>query len=166
MVDNLTVTLRLRNESREHAFQPDEVALLQNFPEVTVLTFRNVLSTKKFIKKKRSAQIAIALVREKLLEDKTDKEAYDIEMFFASKILPSEEQSSKIVKYSSYIFTNATRAKPEPSEKMTAAVDAEAEKDNSDKKMEDPDDYALWFTKEKIVMNGETFQWSDDGVIF
>jgi hypothetical protein len=166
IVDNLTITLRLKDESGEHAFQPAEVALLQDFPEVTVLTFRNVLSTKKFIKKKRSAQIAIALVRGKLLEDKTDKEAYDIEMFFTSKILPSEEQSSKIVKYSNYIFTNTTLAKPEPSEKKTAVVDPEAGKDNSDKKMEDPDDYALWFSKEKIVMNGETFQWSDDGVIF
>jgi hypothetical protein len=166
MADNLAVTLRLTNEAGEHGFQPAEVAPLPDFPEITVLTFKNVLSIKTFIKKKLSAQIAIALVREKLLEDKTDKETYDIEMFFTSKILPSEEQLSKIIKYSKYLFANAAGAKPKPSEKGAAAADPEAGKNKADKKKEDADDHALWFAKEKIVVNGETFQWSDDGVIF
>jgi tetratricopeptide (TPR) repeat protein len=166
MADNLAVTLRLTNEAGEHGFHPAEMAPMPDFPEITVLIFKNVLSINTFIKKKRSAQIAIALVREKLSSDKTGKEAYDIEMLFTSKILPSEEQLSKIITYSKYLFPDPAGAKPKPSEKRAAAAGPDAEKNKANKKKEDPDDYALWFTKEKIVVNAETFQWSDNGVIF
>lgn len=166
MVDNLAVTLHLTNEAGEQVFHPAEVAPLPNFPEITVLTFKNVLSIKTFIKKKRSAQIVIALVREKLLADKTDKKAYDIEMFFTSTILPAEEQLSKIIKYSNYLFASATDSGSKSSKKRVATADPEPEKNKAKKKKEDPDDYALWFAKEKIVVNGETFRWGDNGVIF
>jgi len=53
-----------------------------------------------------------------------------------------------------------------PSEEGAAATDPDTGKNKAHKNKEDADDYALWFAKEKIVMNGETFQWSDDGVIF
>jgi hypothetical protein len=159
MADNLTVKLRLTNEGGEHGFKPAEVAPLQNFPEITVLTFKNVLPIKTFIKKKRSAQIAIALIREKLLADKTDKSAYDIEMFFTAGIIPSDEQLAKIIAYSKYMLTNTAGTVSPPSEKGVVA-----EKPEADKKKGDAD--ALWFSKEKIVINGETFQWSDKGVIF
>jgi hypothetical protein len=160
MADNLTVKLRLTNETGEHGYNPSEVAPLPNFPEITVLTFNNVLSIKTFIKKKRSAQIAIALMREKLVADKTDKSAYDIEMFFTAKIVPSDEQLAKILTYSKYMLANTASAPP-PSEK-----EAPMKHPKADKKKEDMDSSALWFSKEKIVMNGETFQWSDNGVIF
>jgi hypothetical protein len=157
MADNLTLTLRLATESGEHRFRPAEISPLKDFPEITVLTFKNVLSIKKYIKEKRSAQIAIALVREKLVEDKTDKEAYHIEMLFRSKILHSAEQLSKIKKYSIYLFTGDAGDKPKASETVSAAAD---------KKDKDANEYALWFAKQKLIVNGEAFQWSDDGVVF
>lgn len=161
MADNLAVKLRLTNETGEHGFKPDEIAPLANFPEITVLTFKDVLSIKTFIKKKRSAQIAISLVREKLMADKTDKSTYDIEMFFTTRIVPSDVQLAKIITYSKYMFSNTAPARPIPTEKG-----AVAEKPKSDKKKDNADADALWFSKEKIVINGETFQWSDNGVIF
>jgi len=165
MADNLAVTLVLNDETGEHEFQPAEVTVSPNLPEVTVMTFKNVLSIKTFIKKKRAAQVTIALVREKLAEDKTAKEAYDIEMLFAAKILPSEQQLSKIIKYSKYLFPKAGDAKPKASEKGSA-TDPEAKENKADEKKEDTDHYAIWFAKEEIVVNGEHFQWTDDGVIF
>lgn len=164
MADNLAITLRLRTEAGEQTFKPVEMAPLPNFPEIMVLTFKNLISVKKFIKKKRSAQIIIALTREKLLADKTDKEAYDIEMYFASNILPAEEQLSKIITYSEYIFANAAGAKS--SQKITAPADPVAAEKTIDDEKKNTKDFGLWFAKEKIVVNGETFQWRDNGVIF
>lgn len=158
MADNMAVTLRLTNESKEHHFQPAEMVPLPAFPEITVLTFKNVLSIKTIIKKKRCVQIAIALEREALSTDRTDQDAYGIELFFASKIVPSEEHLSKTVKYSNYLLFTAAEDKPKPTDKKASAAKAEGKKD--------ADDYDLWFAKEKIVVNGEIFQWSDDGVIF
>jgi hypothetical protein len=157
IADNLTVTLRLTTESGEDRFGPAEISPLEYFPEITVLTFRDVLSIKKYIKEKRSAQIAIALVREKLSEDRTEKEAYDIEMIFRSTILPSAVQLSKIRKYSFYLFSSDAGDKAKASEKFSAAAD---------EKEKDPNEYALWFAKQKLIVNGEAFQWSDNGVVF
>jgi tetratricopeptide (TPR) repeat protein len=165
MAENLAVTLRLTNESGEHRFEPADMAPMPHYPEITVLTFKDVFSINKFIKKKRAAQITIALVREKLLVDKTNRDAYDIEMFFTPKSMPEEEQLSKIIKYSKYLFAGTAGTLPKSSEKK-AGTGPEAGKNKADKKKEDPNDLALWLAKEKIVVNGETFRWSDDGVIF
>jgi hypothetical protein len=164
MADNLAVTLRLITETGEHTYKPADMAPLPNSPEVTVLTFKNVLSIKSYIKKKHSAQIAIALVREKLLSDKTQKEAYDIEMFFTTKIVTSEEQLSEIIKHSKHLFPETVQGKSKTAKKEPPETHTDTEKNEKNKK--DTKDLALWLAKDRIVMNGETFQWSDNGIIF
>lgn len=163
MADNLTVQLRLMDEDGEHTFQPSETAPLRNYPEVTVLTFKDVLSTKKFIKKKRQARIAVSLMREKLAEDRSAKEAYTIEMIFTTAIVPAEEQESKIVKYSSFLFTDSKRTAPPPSE---GRASEKLQESKPEKKDDEGEDLALWFAKERLVLNGESFRWSDDGIAF
>ena len=163
MADNLTVQLRLIDEDGEHTFQPSETAPLRNHPEVTVLTFKDVLSAKKFIKKSRQARIAVSLMREKLAEDRSAQEAYTIEMVFRTAIVPAEEQEAKIVKYSSFLFADAGRAAPKTAERSASEKIQQA---GSEKKDDEAEGYALWFAKEKLVLNGESFRWSDEGISF
>jgi len=146
MAENSLVTLRFRNEAGDKDFYPADASVMPDFPEMTVLTFKNVFPVKSFIKKKLSAQISIALVREKLEADRAEIEGYDIEMIFQSNIIGSDEQSSKMVKYTNSLFKVGT---PE--------IEAE-------KKKQDKDDLTVWFNKSKIILNGEAFGWSDDGV--
>ena len=146
MAENSLVTLRLKNEAGEKDFYPDNAEVMPDFPEMTVLTFKDVLPIKSFIKKKSSAQISISLVREKLAADNTGKKGYDIEMVFKSQIIRSDEQLSKTIKYTHNLY------------KIDAPkIEAEA-------KNQDPDELTIWFNKEKIILNGEAFGWSDNGV--
>lgn len=163
MADNLTVQLRLMDENGERTFRPSETAPLRNYPQVTVLTFKDVLSTKKFIKKRRQAHIAVSLMREKLAEDRSVKEAYTIEMIFTTEIVPSGEQESKIVKYSSFLFAEAGPIVPKTPERGPWE---KAREPGTEKRDEEADDYALWFAKERLVLNGESFRWSDHGIAF
>ncbi len=146
MAENSLVTLRLKNEAGEKDFYPADAALMPDFPEMTVLTFKDILPIKSFIKKKRSAEISISLRREKLAADSTEREDYDIEMVFKSQIIFSDEQLAKTIKYTNDLFNVGT-----------PSIDAK-------KKEQDPDDLTVWFNKEKIILNGEAFEWSDDGV--
>ena len=146
MAENSLVTLRLRNEAGEKDFYPADADVMPNFPEMSVLTFKDVIPIKSFIKKKRSAEISISLVREKLSADNAETEGYDIEMVFNSQIIPSDEHLSKTIKYTNDLFNVGT-----------PSIEAE-------KKKQDPDDLTIWFNKEKIILNGEVFGWSDDGV--
>jgi len=146
MEENSLVTLRLKNEAGEKDFHPADVAVMSDLPEMSVLTFKDVLPIKSFIKKKRSAEISIALMREKLAADKTEKEHYDIEMVFKSQIIRANEQLSKTVQYTNALFKVGT-----PDIK-------------TEKKEPDSDYWTIWFNKEKIILNGEPFGWSDDGV--
>jgi len=146
MAENSLVTLRFKSETGEKDFHPADASLMPNFPEMTVLTFKNLFPIKAFIKKKRSAEISIFLVREKLASDKAEIENYDIEMVFKSKIIRSDEQLSKMIKY-----TNALFKVGKPSIEMEQTE-------------QDADELTVWFDKEKIILNGETFGWSDDGV--
>lgn len=166
MADNLTIRLRLASENETREFHPSEVGLLPNLPEITVLTFTNVLSVKAFTKKKRSAQIAIDLVREKLTEDKTDHEAYTIEMIFTTNIVPSAEKSAKERYYADSLSVRGGGGKEKIFDADEAADQTAPPKDQSTGKKEAAGDLALWLAKEKIVVNGETFGWSDDGIIF
>jgi hypothetical protein len=135
---------------------------LPNFPEITALTFTNILSVKAFAKKKRSAQIAIDLVREKLTEDKTDQKAYAIEMIFTTNIVPSAVKSAKERHYADSLSVRCGGRKANIFDDDEAAP----LKDQSTGKKEVAGDLALWLAKEKIVVNGETFGWSDEGIIF
>ena len=146
MAENSLVTLRLKNEAGEKDFYPDNADVMPDFPEMTVLTFKDVLPIKSFIKKKSSAEISISLIREKLAADNTEKKGYDIEMVFKSQIIRSDEQLSKTIKYTHNLY-------------KIDAPSIEAER-----KKQDPDDLTIWFNKEKIILNGEAFGWSDDGV--
>ncbi|MGD9730930.1 MAG: hypothetical protein AB7U45_02015 [Desulfamplus sp.] len=148
MIDNALVTLNFKDESGEKKFNPSDAAVMPNFPEMTVLTFKNVFPIKKFIKKKRSAEISITLVREKLDSDKRDIKDYNIEMMFQSNIISSQEQLAKAMKYSNALFKVETP--------QNVKVE-EIEKDQGD--------LTVWFNKEKIILNGEAFDWSDDGII-
>ncbi|MCK9294141.1 MAG: hypothetical protein M0P70_03575 [Desulfobulbaceae bacterium] len=146
MAENSLVTLRLKNEDGEKDFYPADAAVMPGLPEMSVLTFKDVFPIKSFIKKKRSAEISIALIREKLAADKTETEGYDIEMVFKSQIIRSDEQLAKTIKYTNNLFKVGT-----------PSIEAE-------KKKEDSDDLTVWFNKEKIILNGETFGWNDDGI--
>ncbi len=148
MIDNALVTLNFKDESGEKKFNPSDAAVMPNFPEMTVLTFKNVFPIKKFIKKKRSAEISITLVREKLDSDKRDIKDYNIEMMFQSNIISSQEQSAKAMKYSNALFKVET-----PQDVKVEEID------------KDQGDLTVWFNKEKIILNGEAFDWSDDGII-
>ena len=144
MAENSLVTLRLRNEAGEKDFYPKHAAVMPDFPEMTVLTFKDVLPIKSFIKKKRSAEISVSLVREKLAADKTEKKGYDIEMVFKSQIIPSDEQLSKTIAYTNSLY-------------KVGSIDEGKIKQYSD-------DLTVWFNKEKIILNGEVFRWNNDGV--
>ncbi len=147
MAENSLVTLRLKNEAGEKDFFPADAAVMPDLPEMTVLTFKDVFPIKSFIKKKRSAEISISLIREKLAADKTEKEGYDIEMVFKSQIIRSDEQLAKTIKYTNDLYKVGT-----------PNIETEKIKQESD-------DLTIWFNKEKIILNGEAFEWSDDGVI-
>ncbi|MBF0231045.1 MAG: hypothetical protein HQK63_15865, partial [Desulfamplus sp.] len=71
----------------------------------------------------------------------------DITMIFKSQIIRSDEQLSKVIKYTNNLFKVGT-----------PIID-------TDKVKENPDDLTVWFNKEKIILNGETFGWSDSGVV-
>jgi len=47
-----------------------------------------------------------------------------------------------------------------------SAAQPTPQKDQPTKKEEEAGDLALWLAKEKIIVNGETFGWSDHGIIF
>lgn len=146
MAANALVMLSFKSEAGEKEFHPSDAAVMPNFPEMTVLTFKNVFPIKSFIKKKSSAEISISLVREKLEADKSESENYDIEMVFQSQIIRSDEQLSKMIKYTNALFKVG---------KSTVSTE----------KMEQaPDDLTVWFNKNKIILNGEPFGWSDEGV--
>ncbi|MGD9823412.1 hypothetical protein [Desulfobacter sp.] len=145
LAENSLVALRLKNEDGEKNFYPADATVMADLPEMSVLTFKDVFPIRSFIKKKRSAEISVSLVREKLEADKTKKEGYDIEMIFKSQIIPSDEQLSKTIKYTNDLYKVGT-----------PNIDTEKMKQNSD-------DLTVWFNKEKIILNGEAFGWSDDG---
>lgn len=163
MADNMAVTLLLKDETGERRVKPDEIASLPNCPDVMVMTFKNVLSSKTVIKKKQSVKVSVALKHEKIAEDKATKEAYDIEMIFASNVIAAEQQLSKIMQYSKYILSSAGDNKAKISKELPTASDVN--KIHQDHKKSD-DDYAIWFAKVKLLVNGEAFIWSDNGVIF
>jgi len=146
MAENALVKLSFKSEAGEKEFHPEDAAVMPNFPEMTVLTFKNVFPIKAFIKKKRSAEISISLVHEKLASDKTAIEDYAIEMVFRSQIISSDEQLSKMIKYTNDLFKVG---KP--------SIETE-------KMEQDAGDLTVWFNKEKIILNGEAFEWSDEGV--
>lgn len=167
ITDNLMIRLRLHSENETREFHPTEVGPLPNFPEITVLTFANVLSMKAFIKKKRSAKITIDLVREKLAEDKTDHESYAIEMVFTTTIVPSAEKLANERHFADSLFANVARGgKTKIFDDDESADQPAPPKNQSTKNEKEPSDLALWLAKEKIIMNGETFGWSDHGIFF
>ena len=161
MVDNLDVTLRLTSEVGERKFRPTEVVVLSHHPEMTVLRFENVVSIKSVVKKKRFLEIAAALVHEKLPLDRTDKEDYNIEMFFTSEILSADAHLSKIITYSKPLLTPSRGAERAPAPNSSTAPDTAVDPQKPDAR-----DDAVWFAKEQIVINGEAFRWSDDGISF
>ena len=146
MAENSLVTLRLKNEAGEKDFYPVDVAVMPDFQEMSVLTFKDVLPIKSFIKKKLSAEISISFIREKLAADHTEKKGYEIEMVFKSQLIGSDEQLSKTIKYTNNLYKVGT-----------PSIEAE-------RKKKDSDDLTIWFNKEKIILNGEAFGWSDEGV--
>ena len=147
MAENSLVTLRLRDAHGEKDFYPANAAVMPDLPEMTVLTFKDVLAISSFIKKKRSAEISISLVREKLAADTTEKTGYDIEMVFTSQIISSKEQLSKTIQYTNSLYkVGSLRLNPETIE-------------------QGEDELTIWFRKEKIILNGEVFGWGDDGVV-
>ncbi len=146
MTENALVTLRLKDEAGEKDFFPADATVMPDLPEMTVLTFKDVLPISSFIKKKRSAEISISLMREKLAADKTAKKDYDIEMIFKSEIIRSDEQLAKTIKYTNDLYQVGT-------------PNLKAEKEKTDS-----DDLTIWFNKEKIILNGEAFGWNDNGV--
>ncbi|MBF0573753.1 MAG: hypothetical protein HQK69_08340, partial [Desulfamplus sp.] len=138
--------LKFRGDDGEKEFHPSDADVMPDFPEMTVLTFKDVIPIKKFIKKKLSGDISIYLVREKLETDKTATEDYDIEMLFKSQIISSDEQLAKMIKYTNTLF-------------KVGKTGIEIEKPDKD-----DDDLTVWFNKETITLNGEAFKWSDDDV--
>lgn len=165
MADNTLITLRLKDETGEHVIKPSGITTLPNFPDITVMTFKNVLSSKTVIKKKQPVQIAVALKHEKLAGDKADKEAYDIEMIFKAEIMPEWQQAARIEYYAGYLLSRPKDSKLRPFTKSTV-VDSVVKKDKSESKEKDNGEPAIWFAKERLLVNGEAFRWTDDGVSF
>jgi hypothetical protein len=167
MADNLKIRLRLHSGNETREFHPSETGPLPKFPEITVLTFTNVLSVKSWVKKKRPAQITIDLVREKLAEDKTDRDSYAIEMVFATTIVPSAEKRAKERRFTDSLSASVARGgRTKIFDADKSADQPVSPKDQCTKKSADAGDLALWLTKEKIKINGDSFGWSDDGIIF
>ncbi|MGQ9796440.1 hypothetical protein [Desulfosoma sp.] len=164
MADNVIVQLRVVDEDGEHKVEPSDVAPLTHHPQVTVLTFKDALSTKKFLKKKRQAQIIVSLAREKLAEDRSAREAYTIAMIFSVTVISAHEQLEKINKYTSYLVTNSSLGEDKTLEFL--AKESGKRKETKKAKANGEDGQVLWFTKERLVLNGESFPWSDEGIRF
>ncbi len=145
MTENSLVSLRLKDEAGEKEFYPADAEVMPELAEMTVLTFKDVLPINSFIKKKRSAEISVALLREKLAADNTERTTYDIEMVFRSQIISAKEQLAKTIKYTNDLFKVGTT-------NLGAEI-----------KNPDSDELTVWFSKEKIILNGEAFKWNDDG---
>lgn len=67
-------------------------------------------------------------------------------------------------KYTSYLVTNSS-----PSEEKTfepLAKESVMRKEGQRAKGHGEDGQVLWFTKERLVLNGESFPWSDEGIRF
>lgn len=141
------VTLKLEDESGEKKLNPSDTEILDNFPEMTLLTFKDVLSVKQLIKKKQATDISITFIHEKLDRDKRDIKDYTIEMVFQSDIVTSKEASEKEMKYLNTLFEG----------RIPEAM--KTEKKKADKRL------TVWFSKKKIILNGEAFDWNDDGLI-
>lgn len=163
MADNTSITLRLMDETGEHRFQPSDMAPFPNFPGITVLTFKNVLSCKKVIKKRQPVHIAISLKHEKLAEDRAAKEAYDIEMFFKADIMPEWQQAARIAYYAEYLLP---KNQDSESKSFKKAQGPESFVKKNKAEQQGKEDYAIWFSKERLKVNGEAFRWTDDGVVF
>ncbi len=163
MADNTVITLRLMNETGEHIIKPSDATTLPNFPDITVMTFKNVLSSKTVIKKKQPVQIAVALKHEKLAEDKAANEAYDIEMFFKAEIMPEWQQSARISYYAEYLLNPR---KDSHTKSLTQTFSSWLSTKKYDDSQTNTKEKAIWFKKEKLLINGEAFKWTDDGVIF
>ncbi len=161
IADNLRIQLRVIDEEGERKFEPSEMASLPHHPEVTMLTFKDALSTKKFLKKKRQGQIAVSLVREKLAEDRTPQDAYTITMIFSVTVISVDEQVRRIHRYTQYLMNHAENGKI--SSKSSKGKD---KSEDTAAKKGDGDEEALWFAKERLVLNGESFPWSDEGLRF
>ncbi|MBF0242195.1 MAG: hypothetical protein HQK64_06905, partial [Desulfamplus sp.] len=143
VVENSLVTLHFKSQFEDRELNPADASVMPDFPEMTILTFSNVFSIKSFVKKRDSADVSISLVCKKLESDRGEIENYDITMIFKSQIIRSDEQLSKVIKYTNNLFKVGT-----------PIID-------TDKVKENPDDLTVWFNKEKIILNGETFGWSD-----
>ncbi|MEJ5347761.1 MAG: hypothetical protein WHS46_03620 [Desulfosoma sp.] len=159
IADNLRIQLRVIDEEGERKFEPSEMAPLPHHPEVTVLTFKDALSTKKFLKKKRQGQIAVSLVREKLAEDRSPQEVYTISMIFSVTVISADEQVRRIHKYAQYLMNRAEDGKI-----FSKSSTEKGKSEDSTAKKSDADEEALWFTKERLVLNGESFSWNDEGL--
>lgn len=163
IADNTVVTLRLMDETGEHIINPSDVTTLPNFPDVTVMTFKNVLSSKTVIKKRQPVQIAVALKHEKLSEDKAANESYDIEMFFKAEIMPEWQQSARIAYYAEYLLNPRKNSQTKSlTQTFSSWLSTKKQNDYSNNSKEK----AIWFVKEKLFVNGEFFKWTDDGIIF
>lgn len=143
---NSLVALKLQDKSGEKKINPSDTEILDDFPDMTLLTFNDVFPMKKFIKKKQAADISITFIHEKLDRDQRAIKDYNIEMVFQSEIVSSREKSDKVMKYLNALFEG----------RIPEAV--KIEKKAGDR-------LTVWFSKKKIILNGEAFDWSDDGFV-
>jgi hypothetical protein len=68
-------------------------------------------------------------------------------------------------KYSRYLVKPSAVAQTEADPDGPPAPAPGPVNAKDDDKKRDPDDYGVWFNKEQIVINGETFGWSETGVL-
>nr|WP_321402149.1 hypothetical protein [uncultured Desulfobacter sp.] len=140
------VTLKFQDGSDEKKVNPSNTEILDNFPDMTLLTFNDVFSVKKFIKKKQSADISISFIHEKLDRDKRDIKDYNIEMVFQLDIVSAKERSEKELKHLNVLFEGripeSVKVKKKGGDRLT-----------------------IWCSKKKIILNGDAFDWNDDGLI-
>ena len=145
------MVLSFTDETGTKDFRPSDIALLPDAPGMTVVTFKDVFSVKSFLKKQRAAKVYLSLVRTPLPEDRTENGGYEMDLFFRAEIISSGDQHRRVETFS--------RLLPK------ADAKASSESKEEDAKAEEGGEPTVWFAKDKIFMNGETFGWDEDGVI-
>lgn len=154
VADNLDAEIQLRvPEAKVEKKLADDIRQEHNSYQ---LIFNELIDINKLINDKKQMEVFIHLARDKLLRDRTQQSQYDITLHFVSDILTSEQAKSWFEKLSVKDILL-----PE------IFVFQQLKKYFVSSKKEDELKYnfTLIFRKKAIIIDGEKFEWSDDGVL-
>lgn len=129
-----------------------EVRMLGEDTEARELVFDDVLSVKDIIRSEKGVSISVFLERPVLTHDRAEDKTYEIELRFVSEIVESKDVVSKFEKHAfpALAFLVGAPVVGQVAENVASYY---------------VDDKALFFKRSKIILNGEEFDWKEDGLV-